>query len=62
MIQHRKVVTYELRQLKDHEKNNYTTHYLELAAVTFDIKVWRHYLHGETFNVYTDYKSLTYLF
>lgn len=50
-----------LRQLKIHEKN-YPTHDLELAAVIFALKIWRHYLYGERFEVFSDHKSLKYLF
>ncbi|KAK9081368.1 hypothetical protein Syun_031147 [Stephania yunnanensis] len=52
-----KKVAYALRQLKIHEKN-YPTHDLELAAVVFALKIWRHYLYGERFTLYTDHKSL----
>ena len=48
-------------QLRIHEVN-YTTHDLELVAVVFSLKVWRHYLYGETFELFTDHKSLKYLF
>jgi len=44
-MQERKVVAYASRQLKVHEKN-YPTHDLELAAVVFVLKIWRHYLYG----------------
>ena len=44
-----------------HEKN-YTTHDLELAAVVFVLKIWRHYLYGSKFEVFSDHKSLKYLF
>ncbi|KAG8481233.1 hypothetical protein CXB51_025993 [Gossypium anomalum] len=47
-------------QLKPHERN-YPTHDLELAAVVFALKIWRHYLYGEKCRVYTDHKSLKYL-
>ncbi|KAA0051967.1 pol protein [Cucumis melo var. makuwa] len=40
-----KVVAYVSRQLKSHEQN-YPTHDLELAAVVFALKIWRHYLYG----------------
>ena len=44
-----------------HEKN-YPTHDLELAAVVFALKTWRHYLYGSQFQVFSDHKSLKYLF
>jgi hypothetical protein len=47
--------------LKTYEQN-YPTHDLELAAVIFALKIWRHYLYGESFEIYTDHKSLKYLF
>jgi len=55
------VVAYALRQLRIHERN-YPTHDLELAAVVFVLKIWRHYLYGSRFEVFSDYKSLNYLF
>lgn len=61
MMQHGKVVAYASRQLKNHEQN-YLTHDLELAAVVFALKLWRHYLYGEKIQIYTDYKSLHYFF
>ena len=61
LMQHGKVVAYASRQLKPYEKN-YPTHDLELAAVVFSLKIWRHYLYGETCEIYTDHKSLKYLF
>ena len=60
-MQNDKVVAYASRQLKVHEKN-YPTHDLELGAVVFALKVWRHYLYGAKFEVFTDYKSLKYIF
>ncbi|VVA39093.1 PREDICTED: retrotransposon, partial [Prunus dulcis] len=48
-------------QLKKHELN-YPVHDLELAAVVFALKIWRHYLYGETCQIFTDHKSLKYLF
>ena len=53
--------TYASRQLKQHERN-YPTHDLELATVVFALKTWRHYLYGEKFEVYSDHKSLKYIF
>ena len=47
------------RQLRVHEKN-YPTHDLELAAVIFALKIWRHYLLGERVKIFTDHKSLKY--
>ena len=44
-----------------HERN-YVTHDLELAAVIFALKLWRHYLLGERVEIYTDHKSLKYIF
>ena len=61
LMQEGKVVAYGSRQLKPHEKN-YPTHDLELAAVVFDLKSWRHYLYGERFEVFSDHKSLKYIF
>ncbi|KAL4010646.1 hypothetical protein IC575_030149 [Cucumis melo] len=56
-----KVVAYASRQLKSHEQN-YPTHDLELAAVVFALKIWRHYLYGEKIHIFTDHKSLKYFF
>ncbi|GFY85491.1 hypothetical protein Acr_04g0002290 [Actinidia rufa] len=56
-----KVIAYGSRQLRTHEQN-YPTHDLELAAVIFVLKSWRHYLYGEHFEVFSDHKSLKYLF
>ena len=61
LMQHGKVVAYASRQLKDYERN-YPTHDLELAAVVFALKIWRHYLYGEHCEIYTDHKSLKYFF
>ena len=60
LMQDGKVVAYASRQLKPHEQN-YPTHNLELAAVVFALKIWRHYLYGEKCRIYTDHKSLKYL-
>ena len=56
-----KVVAYGLRQLKTHEQN-YPTHDLEPAVVVFALKLWRSYLYREKFQVYSDHKSLKYIF
>ena len=61
LMQNQQVVAYASRQLKVHERN-YPTHDLELAAVVFVLKLWRHYLYGSRFEVYSDHKSLKYLF
>nr|KYP73260.1 Retrovirus-related Pol polyprotein from transposon 17.6 [Cajanus cajan]KYP73264.1 Retrovirus-related Pol polyprotein from transposon 17.6 [Cajanus cajan] len=61
LMQNRKVVAYASRKLKNHERN-YPTHDLELAAVVFALKIWRHYLYGARFSVFSDHKSLKYLF
>ncbi|KAK9145538.1 hypothetical protein Sjap_005441 [Stephania japonica] len=61
LMQDGRVIAYASRQLKIHEKN-YPTHDLELAAVVFALKIWRHYLYGERFVLFTDHKSLKYLF
>ena len=61
LMQHGKVIAYASRQLKRHEQN-YPTHDLEMAAVIFALKIWRHYLYGETCEIYTDHKSLKYIF
>ena len=61
LTQREKVIAYASRQLKEHEKN-YPTHDLELAAVVFALKIWRHYLYGTKCKLFTDHKSLQYLF
>ena len=60
-MQHGKVIAYASRQLKPHEKN-YPTHDLELAAIVFSLKIWRHYFYGVHVDVFTDHKSLQYVF
>ncbi|XP_055959732.1 uncharacterized protein LOC126656815 [Mercurialis annua] len=61
LMQHGQVIAYASRQLKKHEVN-YPTHDLELAAVVFALKIWRHYLYGATCEIFTDHKSLKYIF
>ncbi|GKB43443.1 reverse transcriptase domain-containing protein [Tanacetum coccineum] len=56
-----KVIASASSQLKIHEKN-YTTHDLELGAVVFPLKIWRHYLYGTKSVIYTDHKSLQHIF
>ncbi|GKB10567.1 putative nucleotidyltransferase, ribonuclease H [Tanacetum coccineum] len=61
LMQRGKVIAYASRQLKIHEKN-YTTHDLELGAVVFALKIWRHYLYRKKSIIYTDHKSLQHIF
>ncbi|KAK1649629.1 hypothetical protein QYE76_067434, partial [Lolium multiflorum] len=61
LMQDRKVISYGSRQLRPHEVN-YPTHDLELAAVVFALKTWRHFLYGAKCELYTDHKSLKYFF
>ena len=60
-MQDGRVVSYASLQLQPHELN-YATHDLELAAVVHALKTWRHYLIGNRCDVYTDHKSLKYIF
>ncbi|GKB36864.1 putative reverse transcriptase domain-containing protein [Tanacetum coccineum] len=60
LMQREKVIAYTSCQLKVHEKN-YTTHDLELGAVVFALKMWRHYLYGTKYVVFTDHKSLQHI-
>nr|GEY03451.1 putative reverse transcriptase domain-containing protein [Tanacetum cinerariifolium] len=60
LMQNEKVITYASRQLKIHEKN-YITHDLELGAVVFALKMWRHYLYRTRCIVFTDHKSLQHI-
>ena len=61
LMQEKKAVAYASRQLKVHERN-YPTYDLELADIVFTLKIWRHYLYGAQFRVFSDHKSLKYLF
>ena len=61
LMQFGRVVVYGSRQLKNHGQN-YPTHDMELAAIVFALKIWCHYLYGEEFKVYSDHKSLKYIF
>ncbi|GJQ92911.1 putative reverse transcriptase domain-containing protein, partial [Tanacetum coccineum] len=60
LMQNEKVIAYASRQLKIHEKN-YTAQDLELGAVVFALKIWRHYLYGTKCMVFTDHKSLKHI-
>ncbi|GKE07041.1 putative reverse transcriptase domain-containing protein [Tanacetum coccineum] len=60
LMQREKVIAYASGQLKPNEEN-YTTHDLELGAVVFALKIWRHYLYGTKFIVFTDHKSLQHI-
>ena len=60
-MQSGRVIAYASRQLKKHE-TKYPTYDLELVAVIFALKIWKHHLYGETCQVFTNYKSLKYLF
>ena len=61
LMQFGRVVAYGSRQLKNHEQN-YPTHDIELAVIVFALKILCHYLYGEQFEVYSDHKSLKYIF
>ncbi|KAL8124244.1 hypothetical protein AgCh_012039 [Apium graveolens] len=61
LMQHGKVIAYASRQLKEYE-SRYPTHDLELTAIVFALKIWRHDLYGEKCEIYTDHKSLKYIF
>ena len=61
LTQRDKVIYYAFRSLKVHEKN-YPTHDLDLEEVVFALKIWRHYLYGVHVDVFTDHKSLQYVF
>ncbi|GKG01536.1 putative reverse transcriptase domain-containing protein, partial [Tanacetum coccineum] len=60
LMQREKVTAYASHQLKIHEKN-YKTHVLELGAVVFALKIWRHYLYGTKCTVFIDHKSLQHI-
>ncbi|GJY36234.1 reverse transcriptase domain-containing protein [Tanacetum coccineum] len=60
LMQREKVIAYASRQLKPHEEN-YTTHDLELGAIVFALKIWRHYMYGTKCIVFTNHKSLQHI-
>jgi ribonuclease HI len=59
LMQEGRVIAYASRHR--HEEH-YPTHDLELAAVVHALKIWRHYLLGNVYHIYTDNKSLKYIF
>jgi hypothetical protein len=61
LMQDGHVVAYASRKLRKHEEK-YPTHNLELAAVVHALKIWRHYIIGKRCEVYSDHKSLKYIF
>jgi hypothetical protein len=61
LMQNNRVIAYAIRALRNHEQN-YPTHDLELAAVIHALKIWRYHLMGAMCNIYTDHKSLKYIF
>jgi len=61
LMQYDHVIAYASRQLKPHERN-YLTHDLEVVAVIFALKIWRHYLLKNKVLIYTDHKSFKYIF
>ena len=61
LIQHGKLIAYASRKLNVNERN-YQTHDLELEAVVFSLKIWRNYIYGVHVDVFTDQKSLLYVF
>ena len=54
-------MAYGSRQLKNHERN-YSKHNMELEAIVFGLNIWRHYLYDEQFEVFSNHKSLKYIF
>jgi hypothetical protein len=61
LMQEGKVIAYASRQLRKHEQN-YPTHDLELAAIVHALKIWRQYMIGNKCRIFTDHKSLNYIF
>ena len=51
------VITYASRKLKKHEQN-YSTHDLKIVAIVFALKIWRHYLYRDTYEIFSYHKSL----
>jgi hypothetical protein len=61
LMQDGRVIAYASRQLRKHEVN-YLTHDLDLATVVHALEIWRHYLMGKRSELYTNQKSLKYIF
>jgi hypothetical protein len=61
LMQDGHVVAYASRQLRKHEEH-YPSHDLDLAAVVHALKIWKHYLIGNRCEIYSDHKSLKYIF
>jgi hypothetical protein len=61
LMQEGQVISYSSRQLRRHEEH-YPTHDLEFVVVVMSLRMWRHYLHGNVVHIYTDHKSLKYIF
>jgi hypothetical protein len=61
LMQEGRVISYSSRQLRRHQVH-YPTHDLELAAVVMALQTWHHYLVGNVVHIYTDHKSLKYIF
>jgi hypothetical protein len=61
LMQEGRVISYSSRQLGCHEEH-YRTHDFELAVVVMALRTWRHYLLGNVVHIYTDHKSLKYIF
>jgi len=61
LMKDQRVIAYASKALRRHEEN-YATHDLELAAVVHALKIWRHYLLGNPVHIYSDHKSLKYIF
>jgi hypothetical protein len=61
LMQDNRVIAYASRALRTH-KQNYPTHDLELAAVIHALKIWRHHLMGAKYHIYSNHKSLKYIF
>jgi hypothetical protein len=61
LMQDNRFIAYASRALRPHEQN-YPTHDLELAVVVHALKMWRHYLMATHYNIFTDHKSLKYIF
>jgi hypothetical protein len=61
LLQHGHIVVYASRQLRKHQEK-YPTHDLELAILIHALKIWRHYIFNKRCEVYSDHKSLKYIF